>query len=78
MKLTKRQAALAIVTLLLAQSAESWPGPALDLDKLTADASFVAIGQIASVREVEKTTVQLGNGTVPARAMVAEHLPPHQ
>ena len=72
MKLTKRQAALAIVTLLLAYSAESWPGPALDLDKLTADASLVAIGQITSVREVEKTIVQFGDRTFTARAMVAE------
>jgi len=42
------------------------------LDKLTADASLVAVGQITSVREVERTTVQLGNLTAPARAMVAE------
>jgi len=42
------------------------------LDKLTADASLVAVGQITSVREVGRTTVQLGNLTAPAQAMVAE------
>jgi hypothetical protein len=64
--------ALGIVTLLLAHSVESWPVPGLDIDRLTADASLIAVGQLTSVQEVGKTTVQLGNRTFTARAMVAE------
>lgn len=50
----------------------SIPVPALDLDRLTQDASFIAVGKITTVEELGKTTVPLGNQTFAAREMVAE------
>jgi hypothetical protein len=46
--------------------------PALDLDQLTADATFIAVGQIVSTREVGKTVLSIGDQEVSARSMAAE------
>jgi len=60
------------ITLLYAFNAEATIVQTLDLDQLTSDAALIAVGQITSVQEVGKTIAQVGNRTVPARAMVAE------
>ncbi len=71
MKPTKRNLVLIIVILLLVPSAEPWPGPTLNLDRLTTEASLIAVGQITSVQELGRTSAQIGNRIVPARAMLA-------
>jgi hypothetical protein len=72
MRLKRLCRAGASIILLYALSADAVLVPTLDLDKLTADATLITVGQVTLLREVEKATVQLGNRTVPARAMVAE------
>lgn len=69
---TRRCFALILLSLLFVNSTRPWPSPALSLDKLTADASLVAVGQITLVQEVEKTSIHLADRTFTARAMVAE------
>jgi hypothetical protein len=46
--------------------------PTLGLDRLTTEASLIAVGRITLVRRVEKTAVQFGDRTLPAWAMLAE------
>jgi hypothetical protein len=72
MKTTQRLLAISFVALLLANTAKSWPGPVLNLDALTAEASLIAVGQITSVTELGRTTVELGNRALAAREMIAE------
>lgn len=71
MKTTQRLLAISFVALLLANTAKSWPGPVLNLDALTAEASLIAVGQSTSVRELGRTTVELGNRAFTAREMIA-------
>jgi len=46
--------------------------PTFDLDGLCAQATLIVVGQVASVQEVGKTTVEFSNRTISAREMVAE------
>lgn len=71
-KSTRITLTLAAAFIWLAQSVEPWPGPALNLDRLTAEANLIAVGQITSVQEIGKTNVQFGDRTFHARAMAAE------
>jgi len=64
--------AFAVVILVLVPSAVSIPVPGLDLDRLSVDASLIAVGEVTAVQEMGKTTVTIGEKNVPARAMVAE------
>jgi HEAT repeat protein len=64
--------ACGVIILLCIQPGEATLVPTLDLDRLTADATLIVVGQIMSVQEMEKTTVPFGNRAVAARAMVAE------
>jgi hypothetical protein len=50
----------------------SEPGPVFDLDRLVSEADIVAAGPIISIREQERTTVQVGHRTVPAKMMVGD------
>jgi len=63
---------LTAVILTLVPRADSIPVPALDLDRLAAQASIIAVGQITFVQELGKTTVQVGNRAVTAHTMSAE------
>src|SRR5260370_3785845 len=72
MRTIQRLFAISFVALLSAYIAKSWPGPVLNLDSLTGDASLIAVGQITSVAELGKTTVQLENRALAAREMIAE------
>ncbi len=63
---------LASVLLLFAFMARAVIIQALDLDKVTADAALIVAGQVLSVQEVTKTTVQVGDRRLSAREMIAE------
>ncbi len=63
---------LASVLLLFAFIAKAVIIQALDLDKLTADATLIVAGQVISVQELAKTTVQVGDRRLSAREMIAE------
>jgi HEAT repeat protein len=60
------------IALLVAYPVGAYPGPAVNLDNLIAEASLIAVGQIVSVEEVGKTTVALEDRNVQALEMVAE------
>jgi hypothetical protein len=55
-----QQPAIAVVT------------PTFQLDKICNDAALIVVGQVTSVRELARTTVQFGNRAVPGRAMAAD------
>jgi len=46
--------------------------PTFDLDALCAEAALIVVGQVASLEELGKTTIEFGDRTIPAREMVAE------
>jgi len=66
------RAASGVLILFLALSLGSRLIPALDLDKLTEEASLIAVGEITLLQEEGTTTLLLEDHSVPARAMVAE------
>jgi PBS lyase HEAT-like repeat len=61
-----------IAILLIAGSAKPVAGPAPNLDTLTAQSRLIVMGQITSVKEEGKTSVQMNDHVVAARAMSAE------
>lgn len=72
MKLNGLKLGSTAVVLASVLAVDAMPVEPLDVDRLTANATLIAVGQITSVQELEKTTIQAGNRMVLARAMVAE------